>query len=185
MRPLNAVLLITSLISMAVPISFANAKTMEKDIAHGRNIAAYGPDKTDSETIKWNYSPPSKVWEIEQFRVKGYYQWYKEYTPTGGGAVVGDMTNHTTWFHTQPGQSNGAEHFNYYLGRDTTSFTYTVSVWQNSAPNDFFWIGPVDVSVLISDVPEPDLWVLMVSGFGLIGCSIRRTVKANACQNFE
>jgi hypothetical protein len=46
----------------------------------------------------------------------------------------------------------------------------TLVFWTPSADN----VGPLLDNVLVSQVPEPSSWMLMIAGFGLVGYSARR-----------
>ena len=50
------------------------------------------------------------------------------------------------------------------------SGTLTLSFWTPSRDN----VGPLLDNVLVSQVPEPAAWLLLVAGFGLVGVSARR-----------
>lgn len=52
----------------------------------------------------------------------------------------------------------------------TAAGTMTLEFWTPSGDN----IGPLLDNVLVSQVPEPSSWMLLIAGFGLVGYSARR-----------
>lgn len=57
-----------------------------------------------------------------------------------------------------------------------TSGTMQLSFWTTSADN----IGPILDNVLVTQVPEPATWAMLIAGFGLVGAAARRRRPAHA-----
>lgn len=71
------------------------------------------------------------------------------------------------------------------LGTAATGLNYFV--WNNtsnpsgnSSWNYFFNVGNAQFSATFAAVPEPTTWALMILGFGAVGSSMRRKVRASA-----
>ncbi len=57
-----------------------------------------------------------------------------------------------------------------------TSGTMQLAFWTTSADN----IGPILDNVLVTQVPEPATWAMLIAGFGLVGAAARRRRPAHA-----
>ncbi|WP_310496220.1 PEPxxWA-CTERM sorting domain-containing protein [Sandarakinorhabdus sp.] len=89
----------------------------------------------------------------------------------------GNYTGLTTLGNYNEGIAGARPFLNYGLSwTPVNAGTMTLEFWTTSGDN----FGPILDSVVVSQVPEPSSWVMLIAGFGLVGAAARRRKLATA-----